>query len=698
MLDQRKKKLLSSLIQSEGFLTINELSALYSISNRTVRYDLDAIDDWLKNHNFPRLERIPRKGIQLKLTSQDLKLIHQLLEIHDFSQYILTPDERRRLIVLTILNQTTPISASMLAEKMSVSNATISVDLKKLDSMLLQYRLTLKKQPNQLLIVGKERDRRRLISEMLKETTRNQQYLPIKQSLQASLATMKSWFPSVDLNQLMEIIEKTQIDMGVNFSFEATINLIVHLSLAIQRLKRGMDIQIQPSQLKHLQAQKEYRYAIKIARAVSDQYQLKIPEAETAYITYHLMGAKLNRVDSYESYRDQHMNIFPLLDLVIDKVELELNTPIIDRDTLRKDLFLHLVPTIQRLQFGTPMKNPLFEKIVEEYEDLFKICQSALRIIENNLQLSFDKHEASYITMHFAASLHRQSKTNQQYQKILLVCASGIGTSRLLKARLQEYFQNFQVVDSVSVQEVDQTLKENEVDLLITTIPLEKTSVPIVEVSPMLTERELKILSTYLNPALMKKDKEKTAKEIVSDMLPLIQKHMKVKLPSQLEDELLHYFQSDHPNQKRNDVIQLSHIQLKRSCSSWQEAVQMAAEPLLGKDWISQEYIDRVIQDFHNHPSSTMIAPEIAMPHTKSLGQVKQTGFSILTMEKGVVFTQGYPPVKLIIFLAAADQQHVESLAQVIGSLSDKATLKKLLEISEADQAYELLMKKEVNQ
>lgn len=696
MLDQRKKNILSSLIQSDGFLTINELSSLYAISNRTVRYDLDAIDDWLKSHDFPALERTPRKGIQLLLSPQDHKLIHQLLEIHDFSQYILTPEERRRLIVLTILNQTYPVSATMLAEKLSVSKATISVDLKKLEAILLQYRLALKKQPNHLMIIGKERDRRRLISEMLKKATQNQQYLPIKQSLQASLATMETWFPTVDLIHLMEIIENSQAAMGVNFSFESTINLIVHLSLAIQRLERGMDIQIQSSHLEHLKKQNEYEHAIVIAEAVSSKYKLKLPEAETAYITYHLMGAKLNRVNSYESYRDQHMNIFPLLDLVIDKVELEMNTPIVDRDTLRKDLFLHLVPTIQRLQFGTPMKNPLFERIIGEYKALFHICQSALRIIENNLQLKFDAHETSYITMHFAASLHRQNKTNQQFQKILLVCASGIGTSRLLNARLHEHFQNFEIVDSISVQEVDETLSQQEVDLLITTIPLEKTVVPIVEVSPMLSERELQALSKYLSPAIIRQPRKKSPEDIVSDLLPLIQKHVDIHLPLQLEDELLRYFQSDQQSKMNSKVFQQDHIQLKKTCSTWQEAVKMAAGPLLKKNWISQNYINHVIQDFHKHPSSTMIAPQIAMPHAKSLGEVKQTGFSILTLQNGVVFTEGYPPVKLVIFLAAADQNHVEPLAELIGCLSNKTVFEKLLATSQADQAFEYLTKKEV--
>lgn len=122
----------------------------------------------------------------------------------------------------------------------------------------------------------------------------------------------------------------------------------------------------------------------------------------------------------------------------------------------------------------------------------------------------------------------------------------------------------------------------------------------------------------------------------------------------------------------------------------------MAAGPLLKKNWISQNYINHVIQDFHKHPSSTMIAPQIAMPHAKSLGEVKQTGFSILTLQNGVVFTEGYPPVKLVIFLAAADQNHVEPLAELIGCLSNKTVFEKLLATSQADQAFEYLTKKEV--
>lgn len=699
MLDQRKKNLLKTLIQNENFLTISEISTLFSIGKRTVRYDLDAIDHWLKDQGFEPVMRIPRKGIKIQLHEHEKKLLTQLLEINDYSRYILTPEERVRLIILTILNQTQAVSASMLAEKLSVSKATITNDLKQLESFLLPYRLELKRQPRHLLIVGQEKDRRKVLSDLLKQTAQNQRYLPIKQSLRSSLATMKHWFPKIDLDFLQNLIFHAQSQMEVEFSFESTVNLIVHLSLAIQRLQKGMDIQIQKNQLVHLKDQTEFQLAEEISRALNQKFQLRIPEAETAYITYHLMGAKLNRVKSYETYQERHMNMIPLLDLVIDRVEHELEITIDSRETLQKGLFLHLVPAIQRLQFGTAMKNPLYSKIVSEYEMLFHVCKDALRVIEDNLKIHFDDHEVSYITMHFAASLHRQRMDRHQQQKVLLICASGIGTSRLLKARLLDHFTDFEVLDSLSLQELDSYLESNAVDLIVTTIPLAKTIVPIVEVSPMLTPIELKSLAKYLRPSAKSTVYVSSPDRMASELVSLIQNHAKIINQENLKQALAAYLQNHLQGTplSENGIFTIDHIQLQETCESWQDAIRLAGAPLVSKKWIDPLYIEQVIQDFPQHPNSTMIAPEIAMPHAKSSGLVKRSGITILTLKEGVRFLNHCPPVRILIFLAASDQEkHVAPLTQIINQLCYSENIAALKLSSQAHEAYEIFYGKEV--
>ena len=697
MLDQRKKQLLKTLIQNESFLTISELSILFSIGKRTVRYDLDAIDNWLKEQEFESLMRIPRKGIKIQLQEKEKKLLTQLLELNDYSQYILTPEERIRLIILTILNQTQSVSAGILAKKLVVSKATITNDLKQLESFLLQYRLELKRQPGHLMIIGKEKDRRKVLSDLLKQTAQNQQYLPIKQTLRSSLATMKHWFPSIDLDFLQNLVFNAQAQMEVEFSFESIVNLIVHLSLAIQRLEKGMDIQIQETQLTHLKEQTEFKLAEEISRGLNLKFQLKIPEAETAYITYHLMGAKLNRVKSYETYRDRHMNIFPLLDLVIAKVEHELQLTIHSKEALQKDLFLHLVPAIQRLQFGTVMKNPLYQKIISEYKILFHACKVALQVIEDNLKIHFDDHEVSYIAMHFAASLHRQRMDQRQQQKVLLVCASGIGTSRLLKARLLDHFTDFEVIDSLSLQKLDSYLETHAVDLIITTIPLAKTVVPIIEVSPMLTQVELKALAQHLIPTAQSTDSVSCPDQMAKDLTELIKNHAEIINLEKMEHAIVVYLEKHmrHTPVPDNGVFTIDHIQLQKTSDSWQDAIRIAGAPLVQKGWIDPAYIERVIQDFHKHPNSTMIAPEIAMPHTKSSGSVTRSGITILTLKNGVRFLDHLPPVRILIFLAASDQeQHVTTLTQMINQLCYPENVNALKTISQAQEAYELLMER----
>ena len=65
MLNTRSSKVLYYLTQQTEVTSIKELANKFGVSERSIRNDLQEIDEWLKEAGFPQLDLIMRKGVKL---------------------------------------------------------------------------------------------------------------------------------------------------------------------------------------------------------------------------------------------------------------------------------------------------------------------------------------------------------------------------------------------------------------------------------------------------------------------------------------------------------------------------------------------------------------------------------------------------------------------------------------------------------
>ena len=76
---------------SEESGKISELAEAFNVSARTIRYDLDKIDDFLKDNELPQLKRKPNSGIEYIPSHYQKQRILELLEGISSYNYVLTP-------------------------------------------------------------------------------------------------------------------------------------------------------------------------------------------------------------------------------------------------------------------------------------------------------------------------------------------------------------------------------------------------------------------------------------------------------------------------------------------------------------------------------------------------------------------------------------------------------------------------------
>lgn len=698
MLDERKTLLLQSLLIQNDFLTIKEMADKFHVSPRTIRYDLDALDSWLVDNNFKSLTRLPRKGVFLEASGEERSCIKDKLNHNDFYSYVLSPEERQKFVLLNILSESKPVNLLDLAEKTSVSKTTIANDLDDISQWLKKYHIKLiRRKGYGIYVEGTEENKRNAISSLLKLLANPSSQVFSDQSVEQYIDSLKEWLPKIDLYFIKKEIEKVQEKLMIKFSYEGFVSLLSHLALAIERVSLGKDILISKELLHELMSKEEFTIAKSISDSISQFFNIRMPLDETGYITLHLIGAKLSFVGDQDKYIRKNSELLSAIDKMIESVERELGITFTNQPSLKKDLYIHLMPTIQRLKYNKPLHNPLLKEIISKYTSIFEACSRSKIYLEQEFDIKVNDHEVAYMAMHFGAAMEAQRSSINRNTNILLVCASGIGTSRLLKANLLSYFRSFNIIDVVSYQDVPGYMDSNKIDLIISTIPIKESTLPVVVVSPLLDKKDVQILSSYL---MLNHNFKYNKAGFIMDVMDVIAKHCTIENFDALQTDITSLFNninrlySPQTSRSPKNILYKENIQVLVECSTWEDAVQKAAKPLLKKGNIKTSYIDSVIEKIKLHGPYMVIAPGIAMPHGGiGDGGVNKASLSIMTLKKPVKFHhKKNDPVHTVIFLAAEDNYtHIETLTHILDKLSIKDNIEKLTTSTSSEEIYELL-------
>ncbi|TQR35318.1 PTS sugar transporter subunit IIA [Lysinibacillus sphaericus] len=112
-------------------------------------------------------------------------------------------------------------------------------------------------------------------------------------------------------------------------------------------------------------------------------------------------------------------------------------------------------------------------------------------------------------------------------------------------------------------------------------------------------------------------------------------------------------------------------IQLANFVNTWQEAIHLAANPLLKQHKIEERYIESMIHSIEKHGPYVVITPKVAIPHARHTEGVNELAMSLLSLQKPVLFGPE-KPVFLIIVLAATDHvSHLQALVDITKILQE---------------------------
>lgn len=122
-------------------------------------------------------------------------------------------------------------------------------------------------------------------------------------------------------------------------------------------------------------------------------------------------------------------------------------------------------------------------------------------------------------------------------------------------------------------------------------------------------------------------------------------------------------------------------IKVINSIDSWENAVRLAAEPLLMQGYIAGSYIEAILQSHKELGPYYVLAPGLAMPHARPEQGVLRNGLSLLHIKEGVSFgsTENDPVYVVIILCARSGNEHITMIGELAEIFSDQQKLHRLL-------------------
>lgn len=642
-MNNRQKNLLRILLlQKEGALHIKSLSEELDCSEKTVRNDLDRLEEFLLDYPHVILSRRPGFGISIEINQEDRTNIFH----HLFANEPKKAEDRLFEVTYELLTSQKAITLQSLAERYYLPKASVKKDLEIITDWLKRFDLELvSKQRLGHVVQGSELQKRN------------------------ALARLSEFAPSnpVEKNDVLQLflpyeisaVKKALIDMRNQFSIPFTDgaleSLQVHALIMLKRTRQRSPVFIQESEKERIYKQKEYQYARWFFEQLEPTFRIAFSEEEKIYFTWHLISSKRIGEEAKELAQYDEKTVQVVLTF-IDKMSKLTLVDFVADSTLTNGLFVHMHSVIHRIRYGFPITNPLLANIKKMYPYIFNMIILTLEEIKKNYHLDIPEDEAAYLALHFQASIERMESKKDIRKKALIVCHLGMGMSYLLEAKIKQQYQGIEIVACIGKAEALEHIKRYQVDFIISTIPLEKIAVANIVVSPLFGQEDQQQLDQFVD-----KLKQQRTRPIQS-----------TGFASMVSEELV-FMDMDYEHRY--------------------EVVEMLANALYQRGYAEKELIHSAVS--RERMSATSIGGAVAIPHGNP-SFIRKSAIAVGILKNPLNW--GNESVSVVFLLAISKEDHgdIRGIIGKIASLSESpALVQELIHVRDKSKFLQLLKQKE---
>ena len=635
-MSQRSYDLIRHLRQG-GPKSPAELAMRFDVSERTVRTDVQEANRLMRGSARIARSRNDRGRLVYDLIISDEQALGILLaraaEV-SVKRLPTTPAERVSYLIDRLLLGDDWVTLDELSEQLHVSRASISGDLKGVEAVLTPFGLTLERRPRYgIRVQGPEMSRRRCLAEHLSEKDDGGRPTCFVERIADA-----AWADCISAC-VNEAIRNEKYEVNP----DAYENLLAHVAVMLARVRGGSVMPMAASQLEAILQTREYAVASRLAELIEQRMGIALPAEEKAYVAVHLAGKRTlpagpdDEGDGGLIISDEVWDtVSEMIDVVWHAYRFDFRNDL----ELRMNLARHLVPLEVRLKYHMKIRNPLLDDTKAQFALAYSMALDASSVLAEKCGSPLSEDEVGYIALSFALALERL-KTSLPKKRVLIVCASGAGSAKLLEYRyLREFGDYIDDIRVCNVRELD-SVDYGQVDYVFTTVPLSrKLPVPVREITYFLDSGEVGSVRRML--------------------------------ARQDDGEVVGYF---------DERLFFPHARL----SEKREILRFLCERVGEIHETSGDLIDLVLR--REEAVSTSFGNNVAMPHP--LEAVSDENFvAVCVLDEPVVWDEYGRTVQLVFLISVTGNASID----FYGSMAELLMSKKAVEELICDQRWETLV------
>lgn len=666
-----RQQFILSTILNEGTFNIKSISKDLDVSERTILREINAINKDLKKSSIV-IFNDEDMNLSISGNKENLEEIKNSLDMIPIP-WLFSKEQRQIIIMCELLVSKEPLKASYFCHKFNVVMGSISLDIDNIEKRLISKNLcVIRKRSYGISIQGSEWNKRNALVELFFDFKPFEDLLAFLYDEKADQLVKVFFniiFGNEIINSVKNVLKDEEFDYFKNNDIKY-LSLFIQVLLSIKKTQNEESIYL-PKEIKtNILAVDEYKRIQYLGESLKKN-NIFISEDELVYLCLYLSDYKYLFNNEYRIESDiDYENISKE---VIEEVSKKMNVDITVDEQLTKDLAQHFKQTFYMLNLGLKVINPLINEIKENYGDIYKIINSTCRLIFSRYNFKIPPEEVGYITMHIVVAIQKRQVMSKDI-RVLVVCPSGIGTSRILCNKVKTLFNDIKTIDVVSLHDINNLIKRNEYDLILATVPVSLEADNIIVVSHFMNEEDVEKISEFISEFKANNEKE-------------------LKLFAEAPDNTV----TDEEYELANTMIKNLKLN-KCNSESFTDLINFIVEDIhkinIGKN---REVIRKLI--FKREENGNVVVPgtSVALIHTRS-DEISEPFVGVYRINKplamrSIGFSVEDVDTFIVMFARNAESNYIlKILGKISVSLIEKKEFIEVLKLSSAVEIREFLI------
>lgn len=679
--------ILDALVSGDGTASVEELCRALGVTRQLLLYYLGNLNDNLWAAGYPKVEL---DGDRLSLEGMPSAELASLLDAYDRADYAFVKEERHDLMVLMMALRPAPVTLGFLGTFFLVSRSTTTSDIASLRSALDREGL-------RLVSLGRdgyriEGDERRLRWRVMESFYRLDSVVAKRVArgvvLQAARDLLVDESLSEGLTEKVEGILRSSIraeegSLHKRLSYSLLGELVYHLLCVVLR-NRVCERNGGHSAGVALEGTPEWDVAQAVMEGLG-AIGLAIDPAERPYVAAVLRGSRVFSPDDEDNAAD--LRSIGLVEALVEEFERQMCTSIAHREQFMARLLPHVRAMVCRIAYSIKLPSAILRHVSENYRQLFNATNLVCKNLEERLGMSFPPDEVAGLCVYFGSqdfgdhSAGQDLRSPATTRRILVVCASGIGTSLLVSQQLRDLLGPGFTYRSCSLRDYP-PLDSDTYDLVVTTVASPIFGEKALLVSPSLTKcQERRLLDWSVRSSM-------AHSQLSGDIMSIIERYVDDSDALSLLGELSACLGGGGQDSTRElrllDILPASRIQITDETLTSSAAIRLGCAPLVRDGVVTEDYAQKIIATIEELGLYSEYRREILVAHAEPGVESLGVGMSLTIFRHPVSFDRWGRSYRVIFTLVATDSsRHVPAMRDLMALLSSDATCDVLREWAE---------------